>query len=102
MDNSGKEMLTLFKETIQEASSEELGDLVKENKLGKTGLRWNAWQLFLGLFDGGELDLGEKREQYRKDKKGILDHFQELEEEAELNPLMIEKVEVNKLNYGKF
>lgn len=94
MENSGKEMLSLFKEIIQEGSGDELYEMVKENKLGESGIRWNAWQVFLGVFEGGEFDLAKKRDCYRKRKQEILEYFHELQEEAELNPLMIEKVEV--------
>lgn len=98
MENTEPDIFTLFKETIGKGKLDGLKKLARDNELADSGLRWNTWQAFLGVFEAGNLDLEKRRKEYQKMKGDILDHFQELEDEAELNPLMIEKIEVLKKN----
>lgn len=101
MENTDIDILTLFKDTILNKKLEGFIEKTKENELRKTGLRWNVWQSFLGVFDNNNFDLKKRREDYQRKKQEILNHFKELKEEAELNPLMQEPEEVFFFNLKK-
>lgn len=66
--------------------------------MDKLGLRWNLWQLELGVFTLGihkGLDaLIKRREKYDTMKKEMLQVYDDIDEEKESNPLLKEQEEV--------
>lgn len=75
-------------------------DLADKEILRKSGLRWNVWQLCLGLFkDATNIEqcmakVRERRKQYEKFKKAMQEAMDSYEDPLLHNPLLKVKEEV--------
>lgn len=75
-------------------------ELADKDIIRKSGLRWNLWQLCLGLFKGAKnIDeclqkVRSKRKLYEKHKKEMVETLESYEDPLVHNPLLKVKEEV--------
>lgn len=78
-------------------------ELADKDIVKKSGLRWNIWQLCLGLFKNAKTieeclqKVRNKRKAYEKHKKEMLDIIESYEDPLVHNPLLKVKEEVSSL-----
>ena len=87
------EILKKFNDVLKDQAKEELALLARNLEIDELGLRWTIWQRYLGVFDKPE-KLANLRKDYEAKRLKMREVYEEIDEEADANPLMQETEEV--------